>query len=182
VSGIFRKIAYGGECELGARVRFLPSAMISNARQQRSAIRVGNDCVIGGELLTFGHGGELRLGDWCYVGACTRIWSASSIDIGNRVLISHNVNIHDCDSHPLDPGARHRQFQAIARSGHPKEAPPMDARSIRIEDDVWIGFNCTILKGVTIGARSVIAAGSTVTKQIPPDSLVIGGEVRKTLA
>jgi len=58
----------------------------------------------------------------------------------------------------------------------------MDARSIRIEDDVWIGFNCTILKGVTIGARSVIAAGSTVTKQIPPDSLVIGGEVRKTLA
>jgi len=43
-----------------------------------------------------------------------------------------------------------------------------------IEDDVWIGFKATILKGVTIGRGSVIAAGSVVTKDVPPYTLVAG--------
>jgi len=43
-----------------------------------------------------------------------------------------------------------------------------------IEDDVWIGANCQILKGVTIGARTVIGAGSVVTKSIPTDCIAAG--------
>lgn len=45
---------------------------------------------------------------------------------------------------------------------------------ITIEDDVWIGAHCIILKGVTIGARSIIGAGSVVTKSIPPDCIAAG--------
>ena len=49
-----------------------------------------------------------------------------------------------------------------------------------VEDDVWIGGNVVICQGVTIGARSVIAAGSVVTKDVPPDTLV-GGTPAKTI-
>lgn len=59
-------------------------------------------------------------------------------------------------------------------SGHPEnwdELPGIIAEPIIIEDDVWISFGVTILKGVRIGARSVIAAGSIVTKDVPPDTL-----------
>ena len=45
---------------------------------------------------------------------------------------------------------------------------------VTIEDDVWIGANCQILKGVTIGVRSVIGAGSVVTKSIPADCIAAG--------
>ena len=48
------------------------------------------------------------------------------------------------------------------------------AKEVRIGDDVWIGGNCTILPGVTIGNRVVVAAGAVVTKDIPDDSLVAG--------
>ena len=49
---------------------------------------------------------------------------------------------------------------------------------VTIEDDVWIGTNCIILKGVTIGARSVIGAGSVVTKNIPADCIAAGNPCR----
>lgn len=51
---------------------------------------------------------------------------------------------------------------------------------VTIEDDVFIGMNCVILKGVTIGARSIIAAGSVVTKSIPADC-VAGGNPAKVI-
>jgi acetyltransferase-like isoleucine patch superfamily enzyme len=58
-------------------------------------------------------------------------------------------------------------------SGHPKKAeelPGIYSDDIVIEDDVWIGFGVTILKGVRIGANSIIYAGSTVLNDVPPNS------------
>jgi acetyltransferase-like isoleucine patch superfamily enzyme len=49
---------------------------------------------------------------------------------------------------------------------------------VTIEDDVWIGAQCIILKGVTIGARSIIGAGSVVTKDIPADCVAAGNPCR----
>ena len=50
--------------------------------------------------------------------------------------------------------------------------------SIVIEDDVWVGAHSIILKGVTIGARSIIGAGSVVTKSIPADCVAAGNPCR----
>ncbi len=111
----------------------------------------------------FAHGGRILFGEWCFVGEGTRVWSASSVTIGDRVLISHGVNIHDCDSHPRDPAERHRHYRELRESGHPRTLDSVPNAPVVIGDDAWIGFNATVLKGVTIGARSIVAAGSIVT-------------------
>ena len=161
--------------------RFLRGGSVANIARRRERIIVGTGCRIAGQLLVFRHGGAIRVGGWCYIGEASRVWSANDIHIGDRVLISHNVNVHDSDSHALDAQSRHQQFRAIAISGHPEGAPDIDSRPIVIEDDVWIGFNSIVLKGSRIGARTIVAAGSIVMGDVPPDSLYVGNEVRRKL-
>ena len=161
--------------------RFLRGGSVSNIARRAERIVVGNGSRIAGQLLVFRNGGVIRIGAWCYLGELSRVWSASEVSIGDRVLISHNVNIHDSDSHSLDAAARHVQFRSIATSGHPNGGESPASRPIVIEDDVWIGFNAIVLKGSRIGARSVIAAGSFVSGSIPADSLYVGTEVKRKL-
>jgi maltose O-acetyltransferase len=147
---------------------------VENFRNIASAVQVGAFTNVRGRLLTFAHAGAISLGQYCYVGERTEIWSQSLIKIGDRVLISHSVNISDGTSHSRDPEERHQHLRAILESGHPRtvqELPGVEGAPVTIEDDVWINYGVTILKGVTIGARSIIAANSIVTKDVPPDSL-----------
>jgi maltose O-acetyltransferase len=93
-----------------------------------------------------------------------------SISIGNRVMIAHDVNIHDGTGHSLDAVERGEHFRHILMKGHPRSAgelPGVRSAPIIIEDDVWISFGVTVLKGVRIGAGSVIAARAIVTKDVP---------------
>lgn len=96
------------------------------------------------------------------------IWCANSIKIGNDVKVGANCVLLDTDCHNLDYKLRREESNLKRNECVIKTAP------IIIENDVMIGANCVILKGVTIGARSVIAAGSIVTKDIPSDC-VAGG-------
>lgn len=182
ISSAFATRAARHSATVADSARFLAGGSVSNIARRRDRILVGEGCRIAGELLVFRGKGSIRIGEWCFLGANSRIWSASAVTIGDRVLISHNANIHDSDSHPLQPDARHRQFRQIAMSGHPEREDDIDARPVVIEDDVWIGFNCIVLKGSHIGARSVIAAGSIVTGTVPPDSVFIGTEVKRTFS
>ncbi|MCG9891871.1 MAG: acyltransferase [Thermosynechococcaceae cyanobacterium MS004] len=164
---------------IDSSVKILPNAVVSNHSQCPNLINVGKNSVLRGELLVFAHAGKISIGDSCYVGEGTRIWSSDSIDIGNRVYISHNVNIHDTNSHSIDPYLRSQHFSAIMTTGHPKENIfDIKGSPVLIEDDVWIGFNSTILKGVTIGSGSIIAACSVVTKDVPSNVLVAGNPAK----
>lgn len=154
--------------------RLGPEASIENLAGQRERISIGAHSYVRGRLLVYGHGGSIRVGEWCYIGVRSEIWSMESITIGNRVLIAHDVNIHDGTAHSLDALERHAHFRRILEVGHPRTAedlPGVFSAPIVIEDDVWISFGVTILKGVWIGAGSVIAAGSVVTKDVPPGML-----------
>lgn len=158
---------------LGAGSIVAADGSIENMRSAEQ-ICIGQNSVIKGRLLTYRHGGNIRIGDWCYVGSRSEIWSMNSIHIGNRVLISHDVNIHDGTAHSLDPLERHEHYRRIMRDGHPNnpsEVPGVFSAPVVIEDDVWISFGVTILKGVRIGAGSVIAAGALVVKDVPPNSV-----------
>lgn len=153
------------------------TANIINNLKIRDRIRIGNYSHIRGELLVFGNGGQIEIGDYCYVGFNTYVWSARKIKIGNRVLISHNCNVFDNDTHPLDPEERHKQFVAIITSGQPNDID-LYAEEVTIADDVLISANSTILKGIQIGKGAVIGAGSVVTKNVPPFTVVAGNPAR----
>lgn len=149
-------------------------ALVENTHGDKTQIKVGDHSYVRGRLLTYGHGGKIDIGEWVYVGVRTEIWSMESIKIGNRVLISHDVNIHDGTAHSSDARERHAHFKEILAKGHPKTVegvPGVKSAPVVIEDDAWISFGVTILRGVTIGAGSVIAAGAVVTKDVPPGTL-----------
>ena len=168
---------YKKNCVISLDSKIDKSARIKNFQNNKNKIIIGCETSISGELLIFKHGGEIHIGDFCFIGENTKIWSAEKITIGNRVLIAHNVNIHDQISHPLDSKERHEDYKLIFKYGLQDNVNLLE-KAITIEDDVWIGFNATILKGVTIGNNSIVAAGSVVTKDIPANCLAGGNPAR----
>jgi maltose O-acetyltransferase len=95
----------------------------------------------------------------------TIIAERNSISIGKNCLIGLNVEILDSDFHPISVKGR-------------KESLLPKNKDVQIEDWVMLGNNVKILKGVTIGEGSFVGAGSIVTKNIPPRSLVVGNPAR----
>lgn len=93
------------------------------------------------------------------------LWARKEIIIGNNVNIGGDCILMDSDAHSLN---------YIDRRDSIKDQLNRKDGAIRIEDDVLIGTRCIILKGVTIGARSVIGGGSIVTKSIPSDCVAAG--------
>lgn len=167
--------------DMHSSVKLLPNATIENLSEKKQLICIGENSVIRGQLLIFAHAGKIEMGKDCYLGEGSRLWSADSIKIGNRVLISHNVNIHDTNSHSLNSVLRHKHFIKLMSEGHPiVNEVDINSKAIIIEDDVWVGFNSTILKGVRIGKGAVVAACSVVTKDVP-ELVIVAGNPAKIL-
>lgn len=99
------------------------------------------------------------------------IWCKNKITIGNNVLIGANCIIMDNDAHSLNYKIRSRE---INENGKSLDHELCGCKEIFIKDNVFIGMNSIILKGVSIGERSIIAAGSVVTKSIPSDCIAGG--------
>lgn len=110
--------------------------------------------------LVTAEGATLSIGDNVGISGAA-IFCTESIEIGNHVMIGASCRIYDTDFHAI--GHLDRRVHKM-----PLPAP------VVIEDDVWLCANVTVLKGVTIGARSVIASGSVVTRDIPPDTIAGG--------
>ena len=115
-------------------------------------------------ISTLDRSAQIEIGEDCGFSS-TAISAARRVTIGDRVMCGANVAIMDTDWHPTD--AEERNAGAAGPS-----AP------VTIEDDVWLGMNVTVLKGVTIGARTVVAAGSVVTRSLPEDALAAGQPAR----
>jgi acetyltransferase-like isoleucine patch superfamily enzyme len=194
IKSLLRKLAYKiyeiGEFEASKRIAYqrkeelknkaiisddsnVSEAIFHNNQNNQKKIRIGSNCFIKGELLIFKHGGEILIGDHCFIGEGSRIWSAKKIVVGNRVLISHNVNILDNISHPLNAQLRHEDYLHILSKGLQESVDLREAEVI-IEDDAWIGFNSIILKGVRIGKGAIVGAGTIVTKDVPDFAVVVG--------
>lgn len=112
-------------------------------------------------LATRDAGALIEIGANCGLTGTT-IVAAERVTLGDNVQVGANCTIVDTDFHPLTPEERDRDFLAGAHC------------PVIIEDDVFIGMNSLILKGVTIGRRSVIGAGSVVTRDVPPGVIVAG--------
>lgn len=105
-------------------------------------------------MLSADKGAKLSIGNNCSFSGVS-IWCFNIVSIGNHVRVGANVTIMDGDAHQDDP-----------RSGRNKP--------IVIDDNVWIGGNVVVKKGVTIGRSSVIGMNSVVTKDIPANCIAIG--------
>jgi acetyltransferase-like isoleucine patch superfamily enzyme len=157
---------------------FLESAHVVNMTNDKERIMLGAGTFVLGELLVFAYGGKIKIGNNCYIGIGSRVWSGEEVKIGNDVLISHNVNIVDTTAHELDHIERADTYIKLLKEGHPKEKGTIVTKPIVIEDHVWVNFNVVILKGVTIGRGAIVAAGTVVTKDVPPFVLVGGNPAR----
>jgi acetyltransferase-like isoleucine patch superfamily enzyme len=158
----------GFYCETAQIFRFLKS---KNPR----AVVLGNhvSCYAGCSF-ALGVNGSCSIGDFTLVNGAL-IMAEERIEIGSYCLISWNVGIADSDFHPLEPAQRLIDAEALAPFF--KDRPPrpkLRTAPVIISDNVWIGMNATILKGVTIGENSVVAAGSVVTKSVPANTVVAG--------
>src|SRR5688572_27193074 len=89
------------QVSLGVDSVLYEQSVVYNLSHNPEKIRIGHGTHVRGELLLFAAGGEITIGDNCYVGEGTRIWSMDQIVIGDNVLISHNCNVIDTDSHEI---------------------------------------------------------------------------------
>lgn len=149
---IFNKLYYflhpKGVIEIGDNFTFSTGSNFNQlSRNIRGSIYVAENAV-------------LKIGDNVGISSSC-IWVTDSITIGDHVNIGADTLILDTDAHHLDWQER--------RNGGERSSEP-----IIIEDDAFIGTRSIILKGVTIGARSIIGAGSVVAKSIPPDCVAAG--------
>jgi acetyltransferase-like isoleucine patch superfamily enzyme len=156
--------------KVGKNVKFNGFPVIR--RHPESNVLIGNDCVLNSAkksveinlyrpctFVTVRRNAEIIFGNNSGASGVTFI-AAKRILIGNNVMIGAHSTIIDNDIHHSDPKKRYMD-----------DFPTAD---IVIEDNVFIGFNCFILKGVTIGENSVIGANSVVINSIPRNSIAIG--------
>ena len=153
-----------------------------NARRHlRKATRLGNHVTLHGKpkvvnqgTMTFGdrvrldsgvatlelvalRGGLLEIGDNVFINYSSSLVASTHVRIGNDSLIGTHVMVMDTDFHRVED-------KAYDTSGKP----------VILEERVWLGNRSMVLKGVTIGHDSVVAAGSVVTSDVPPRSIVAG--------
>lgn len=109
-------------------------------------------------------GGRLEIGDGTFINGGVSLCAGELVRIGSRCQIGPRAMVFDCDFHVAgDPLRR------------PRPSP------VLIEDLVWIGAGAMVLKGVRVGSRATIAAGSVVTRDVPPGA-VVGGVPARVIA
>jgi acetyltransferase-like isoleucine patch superfamily enzyme len=140
-----------------------------------NALSIGEDSIVHADVSFEETGGKIQIGNRTFIGRSHLICYRSLV-IGDDVIMSWGVTIVDHDSHSInwmdrrndvrEWGAGRKKWEQIAH------AP------VVVSDRVWIGFNVSVLKGVTIGEGAVIGACSVVTQDIPPYALAVGNPAR----
>ena len=126
----------------------------------RTSVAVGDDVLLasGVRLHLREAGARIEIGEGSFLNYRTELIAHERVVLGRGCLLAWDVQVLDSDSHPIDDG--------------PQTAP------VVLGDRVWVGARSTVLKGVRIGDGAVVAAGSVVTRDVPPRALVGGNPAR----
>jgi acetyltransferase-like isoleucine patch superfamily enzyme len=141
--------------------------------RQAEALVIGSNCTMDGVHFDLGPEGRMVVGDYCYFTNAVLLCELE-VRIGSYVVIGWNTIIADTDFHPLAPAERIADAIACSPLGKGRPRPAIVKKPVVIEDDVWIGPNAVILKGVRIGQGAMIEAGSLVTKDVPAGARLMG--------
>ena len=156
----------------GCRFYGMPKTIM----QPGSTITIGNNCDFRNfsysnpmllnhpcVLFTLSAEAEIHIGNSCGLSGVS-IGARQKVSIGNNVLVGKNTEIMDTDWHPVNSIDKHDGA--------------ISDKAVIIEDNVFIGMSCIILKGVHIGRNSVVGAGSIVTKSLPANMICAGSPCR----
>ncbi len=146
---------------------------------------IGNQSIVGGTFIFEHKEGLVTIGDRVYIGSSTIICK-NKVIFENDILVAWGVTFYDHNSHSLDYKERQKD---IVQTLHDyknhngnylfnKNWIPVDSKPIIVKSNAWIGFDATILKGVTIGEGAIVAACSVVTKDVPPYTVVAGNPAK----
>jgi acetyltransferase-like isoleucine patch superfamily enzyme len=125
-------------------------------RLGRVALRGRTACV----ELGAGPGARLEIGDRVFVNQGATLVAATSVRIGDDVRIGDFAGVYDTNHHPVEEGA------------------PVRRAPVEIGDNAWLGRGAIVLPGSRIGEHAVVAAGSVVSGEVPPRTLVAGNPAR----
>lgn len=144
---------------------------VGNLTGNRNSIVVGDYCNLNA-MIHCNSRGKVIIGNHVFMNAKTTIRCDHEIRVGNYCMFGPNVRLWDTNNHPMSASARERQAKEICN----KTVDSYEAGGgpIFIEDNVWLCIDVIVLAGVCIGHGSVVAAGSIVTKDIPPMTFAAG--------
>ena len=149
---------------IGEKV-MIDDGVVLDAKGTSSSIEIGDRILIGRNSVLSCSDSTIRMGNLISIGAFCTISSRSLIDIGSYVQIGTGTQLM-AGSHTYDNPDTPTILQERVSKG------------IKVEDSVWLGNASIILDGVAIGRNSIIGAGSVVTKDVPPYSMVLGNPAR----
>jgi acetyltransferase-like isoleucine patch superfamily enzyme len=130
-----------------------------------------------GTMFDVGRAGSVRIGEYALINGA-RFICDTRIDIGDYAIVSWNAVFMDSYRAATDPVRRRTELEEAARSQWRRLISAEDARPIRLERNVWIGFDVCVLPGVTIGEGSIVGARSVVSSDVPAFTVVAGNPAR----
>jgi acetyltransferase-like isoleucine patch superfamily enzyme len=164
--------------QVGDNTRVIGSAAFRRFRGRAAdALVIGTHATMDGVQFSVGPAGRIVIGNYCCFTNAV-LMCELSISIGNYVLIGWNAVIADSDFHPIAPARRIADAVACSPAAGDMPRPEVLCAAVVIDDDVWIGPNATIFKGVHIGRGAWIGPGSVVTRDVPAHCRVAGNPAR----
>jgi len=144
-------------------------------RAAGNRLAIGERSIVQANIRFEETGGVVRIGSRTFIGKSDLV-CYRRIDIGDDVIMSWGITISDHDSHSVE--WQHRQDDVLQWCEGRKDWTHVAHAPVVIANKVWIGFNASILKGVTIGEGAIVGACSVVTRDVPPFSIVAGNPAR----
>lgn len=142
------------------------------------AVRIGRGSSIYlGVMFDVGPRGRVSIGEFTLINGA-RIICDTEVSIGDYCLISWNTVFMDTRRLPEDIGERRRELERASARRPRRFETTAAGRPIRLERNVWVGFDACVLPGVTIGEGSVVGARSVVIEDVPPFSVAVGNPAR----
>ena len=164
-----------GRFAIGSETNLM-AARLSAREPAGCSLTIGSNCNVEGTLVFEKSSAHISVGPRTHIGSGTILAAAIGIEIGDDVLIAFDALIMDHDSHSLL--FRERRNDVRDWMDGKKDWTNVEMGRVHISDKAWVGARAIILKSTTIGEGAIVAAGSVVTKDVPPWTIVGGNPAK----